>query len=128
MISDYELDRILAGDKALVPSREFTASVMTAVERHLSAPAAMSFPWRRMFAGLVAFVGALSAAFVGDPSLTDATTAVPPLDPPQALSLEQCAQFQSRGVDWPRASGHCGLGATVIAGSAGRKGVELPKL
>ena len=41
MISDDELDRILAGDKALVPSREFTASVMTAVERQLSAPAAM---------------------------------------------------------------------------------------
>jgi len=98
MISDYELDRILGGDKALVPSREFTASVMTAVERQLSAPAAMSFPWRRMFAGLVAFVGVLSAAFVGDPSLTDATTAVPPLDPPQALSLASNALNSSHAA------------------------------
>ena len=51
-----------------------------------------------MFAGLVAFVGVLSAAFVGDPSLTDATTAVPPLDPPQALSLASNALNSSHAA------------------------------
>ena len=82
-----------------------------------------------MLVGLAAFVGALRAALVGDPSMTGATTAVPSMDLPQALSFASNAlNFQSHGVDWPRTSAHCGLGAAVIAGNAGRKGVELPKL
>ena len=111
MISDDELDRILAGDEALVPSPAFTASVMSAVGRQLSAPAPMRFPWRRMFVGLAAFIAALSAAFVGDPSLTDATTAVPALDLPEALSFASNALNSSR-------AGWIGLALLVTVVSA----------
>ena len=44
-------------------------------------------------------VGALSAAFVGEPSLTDATAAVPSLDLPQALPFASNA-LNSNGAAW----------------------------
>ena len=49
-----ELDNILAGEPAILPSSEFTASVMAAIRREASAPAPLAFPWRRALPGLVA--------------------------------------------------------------------------
>lgn len=49
-----ELDRILSEGRAILPSSEFTASVMAAVRREASAPAPIPFPWRRALPGLVA--------------------------------------------------------------------------
>ena len=82
-----------------------------------------------MLVGLAAFVGALRAALVGDPSMTDATTAVPSMDLPQALSFASNALNSSRAA-WIGLALLLTLilGAAVIAGNAGRKGVELPKL
>ena len=49
-----ELDNILAGEPAILPSSEFTASVMAAIRREASAPAPLAFPWTRALPGLVA--------------------------------------------------------------------------
>jgi hypothetical protein len=48
-----DLDRILAEEPAILPSPEFTASVMAAVRREGSAPVPIAFPWRRVLPGLV---------------------------------------------------------------------------
>ncbi len=48
-----ELDRILAEETAILPSPEFTASVMAAVRREASAPVPIAFPWRRVLPGFV---------------------------------------------------------------------------
>jgi len=49
-----ELDHILAEEPAILPSSEFTASVMAAIRREASASAPLAFPWRRALPGLVA--------------------------------------------------------------------------
>ena len=49
-----ELDHILAEEPAILPSSEFTASVMAAIRREAAASAPLAFPWRRALPGLVA--------------------------------------------------------------------------
>lgn len=49
-----ELDHILAEEPAILPSSEFTASVMAAICRKASTSAPLAFPWRRALPGLVA--------------------------------------------------------------------------
>jgi hypothetical protein len=70
-----ELDRILAEETAILPSPEFTASVMAAVRREPSAPVPIAFPWRRALPGLVvsglALTGLLQQIFV-QPGITGA--------------------------------------------------------
>jgi hypothetical protein len=54
MMKYDELDRILSEEQAILPSPEFTASVIAAVLREASASAPIAFPWRRVLPGLVA--------------------------------------------------------------------------
>ena len=44
---DDHIDRLLAREDEIVPSSGFTASVMEAVQREASIPAAIPFPWKR---------------------------------------------------------------------------------
>ena len=47
-----ELDRILAEDDSLIPSRGFTARVMEAVDAAATEPPPLPFPWARFAIGV----------------------------------------------------------------------------
>jgi hypothetical protein len=49
-----DLDRILSGEREIVPSSGFVASVMDAVQRESAAPQPIPFPWKRALPGLFA--------------------------------------------------------------------------
>ena len=59
-----DLDRWLSDDEAIVPSSGFAQSVMDAVQREASAPAAIPFPWTRAMPGLVVTGVSLAATAV----------------------------------------------------------------
>lgn len=54
------LDRILAGEEALMPSSNFVSAVMDQVREESAAPPPLGFPWRRVWAP-----GALTAGLLG---------------------------------------------------------------
>jgi hypothetical protein len=66
MITDDELDRILAGDERVVPSSAFTASVLSAVARQAASAAPIPFPWRRALPALAALAVAVIAGPIVD--------------------------------------------------------------
>jgi hypothetical protein len=94
-----ELDHILAGDPAIHPSSEFTASVMAAIRREASAPAPLAFPWRSALPGLVAsgllLAVLLQQAFL-QPGITSARFS-PPWLPVFVQVLETAKRL---GVHW----------------------------
>ncbi|HEX4068412.1 MAG TPA: hypothetical protein VHZ09_20500 [Acidobacteriaceae bacterium] len=57
-LTDVTLDAALRDD-TILPSSGFAASVMAAVESQSAAPAAIAFPWKRAFPGLVAAAAVL---------------------------------------------------------------------
>jgi len=57
-LTDVALDAALRDD-TILPSSGFSASVMAAVESQSAAPAAIAFPWKRAFPGLVAAAAVL---------------------------------------------------------------------
>ena len=61
---DGDLDRILSSEADIVPSSGFASSVMDAVRREASAPAAIPFPWRWALPGLIAASLAMLVAIV----------------------------------------------------------------
>ena len=63
-MSDDELDRILTGEQAIVPSANFTRNVMAKVRMEAAAPAPLPFPWKRALPGLVLCVLSLAAMCV----------------------------------------------------------------
>ena len=56
---DPVVDRILAGEDALIPSSGFAASVMERVRDEASAPAPIPFPWKRILPGVILAIAAL---------------------------------------------------------------------
>ena len=60
-----EIDHALSGEVRIAPSPEFVNRVMDAVHREASAPAPISFPWKRAMPGFVAGALALMAMIVG---------------------------------------------------------------
>jgi hypothetical protein len=99
MMQNDELDRILSEEQAILPSSEFTASVMAAVLRESSVPVPIAFPWRRVLPGLVASGLALAVllqqAFVQQGII--AARFYPAWLPPLVQVLETAKHF---GVHW----------------------------
>lgn len=60
---DVELDGILSGERAIVPSSGFAASVMEKVRREAAAPPPIPFPWKRALPGMAACAAVLMGAF-----------------------------------------------------------------
>jgi hypothetical protein len=54
-----ELDRMLSGEREIVPSSSFVTNVMDAVRREASTPPAIPFPWKWALPGLAAWAGVL---------------------------------------------------------------------
>ena len=88
-MSRDDLDRWLADDDAIVPSSGFTASVMEAVSRDLSAPKPLPFPWARALPGLLAtalsLLAGIWAALSNSTGLNTITLDQLPLQPVIAL-------------------------------------------
>lgn len=63
-MSNEEMDRVLAGDDAVVPSSGFTSLVMEAVRRDAQAPPPIPFPWKRALPGLIVCVVVAAALLV----------------------------------------------------------------
>ena len=94
-----ELDRILSEEQTILPSPEFTASVMTAVCGEASASAPIAFPWRRVLPGLVASGLALAVLLqqvLVQPGITEARFR-PAWLPDLVQVLETAKHF---GVQW----------------------------
>ena len=72
MIEDDDLDRVLSTRAAPAPSDGFAASVMSAVAREAEGPLPLSFPWRRIALGLVAFALGIGVQVIAGPP-ADAT-------------------------------------------------------
>jgi hypothetical protein len=65
-VSNEEIDRVLNGDEAIVPSSGFTSSVMEAVRRDTEAPPPIPFPWKRAVPGfIVCVIAAAVLLFAG---------------------------------------------------------------
>ena len=80
------LDRILAGEDALVPSSGFAAEVMDRVREEASAPPPIPFPWKRAVPGIVLAAGVFGwggfeLAQAALPALRSLALAPPTLSP-----------------------------------------------
>ena len=78
-----DLDRILSGEKEILPSSGFAASVMEAVRREATAPPPLGFPWKRALPGAIVsclalvwalIEGAMQVAHGGTASLLPASS------------------------------------------------------
>jgi hypothetical protein len=58
-MSHDELDRMLLGEREIVPSSGFVTNVMDAVRREASTPPPIPFPWKWALRGLAAWTGVL---------------------------------------------------------------------
>lgn len=95
-----DLDRILSGEEALVPSSGFAASVMEAVRREASAPPPIPFPWRRAWPGVAAWGLALVLALIALISHSG-QGAAPPLSQGPLSALQPVLETAaSSGVGW----------------------------
>ena len=56
MKRDPELDPLLSGEEAIVPSSGFTESVMRVVRAEAFQPPPIPFPWKRAIPGLVSVI------------------------------------------------------------------------
>ncbi len=63
-MKDPGIDRILSAGDEIVPSSGFSASVMEAVRREVSAPPPIPFPWKRALPGIVVAILSLALLVV----------------------------------------------------------------
>ncbi len=59
-----DLDRILADERVIRPSKGFTAGVMKAVHEQAAVPPPLEFPWSRFLPGLFTCIGLVFATFM----------------------------------------------------------------
>ena len=96
VIEPEPIHRILASEKAILPSSGFLASVMERVQEESRVPAPIPFPWKRALPGFVlasGLFGWTAFEFIRDgiPSLRNLVLAQSPLPASVTHPLEQAA-------------------------------------
>jgi hypothetical protein len=98
---DEELDRVLSGEREIIPSSGFTVSVMGAVRREAAAPAPIPFPWRRALPGLSVGVLALVSVLVISVTLWVRGAAVQPLPAKMVSEVALMVEiWKTTGGNW----------------------------
>jgi hypothetical protein len=63
-MENKDLDHLLRKESEIIPSSGFVDSVMDALQRQISAPPPIAFPWKRALPGLLVACSALTAILV----------------------------------------------------------------
>jgi hypothetical protein len=98
---DDELERLLSGEQAIIPSSGFAASVMDAVRREEAVPPPIPFPWKRALPGLCAMGLVLVSVVVISIILWLRGIAVQPLPARLTSELALMAEnWKAVGASW----------------------------